>query len=330
MEISDVRVRLVQDANERLKAVCSLTFDDIFVVRDVKIVEGTHGLFVAMPSRKLSVGCPKCRGQNHLRARFCNECGVKLPTTRIPSDGKGREKAHRDIAHPITPSFRETVQERVLEAYRTECEEGHDEDAEDTGFLADEVDGDYDDRSDQDGDELTEYGALIADLKGGKRASGRPPREERSRRQEAPRGERRWRRQRNGRPEESGRPRDQRRGGEDRAVAGESGRESRKTDKPRAESVAPSVAAGPAKVSVDEDDFAAGLLDSPSEEPKMARAASDNHESPKPPPDRPSESAAPEDRAEEPTSSDRFPEQPLEGDAAADDEDDTAFGAGIL
>lgn len=144
MEVSEVRVRLVQDANERLRAVCTVTLNGEFVVRDVKVVEGTHGLFVAMPSRKLSVPCPKCRSQNHLRARYCNECGHKLPPARIPSDENGREKTHRDVAHPITASFREVLQDRVLEAYRAECEQ-----------------------AEESGEAVSEYDALIADLKDG-------------------------------------------------------------------------------------------------------------------------------------------------------------------
>ena len=121
MEISDVRVRLVEDSNERLKAVCSITLNGEFVVRDVKIVDGTHGLFVAMPSRKLTVPCAKCRTQNHVRARCCNECGSHLPPARIPLDENGREKAHRDVAHPITGDFRQTLQDRVLAAYEAEA-----------------------------------------------------------------------------------------------------------------------------------------------------------------------------------------------------------------
>jgi len=123
MEVSDVRVRLVKDANERLKAVCSVTLDNEFVVRDVKVVEGTNGLFVAMPSRKLTSACPKCRTQNHLRARHCNECGGKLPQARIPTDADGREKVHRDIAHPITAAFRQTVQQHVLDAFHDAVED---------------------------------------------------------------------------------------------------------------------------------------------------------------------------------------------------------------
>ncbi len=158
MEISDIRVRLVNDENDRLKAVCSITLDGEFVVRDVKVVEGTHGLFVAMPSRKLSAPCPKCRTQNHLRAGYCNECGGKLPPTRIPADADGREKAHRDIAHPITAAFRQLMQGRVLEAYRAERPQDDDTDDADTA-----VDADVDTAERK----PSEYDALIADLKGG-------------------------------------------------------------------------------------------------------------------------------------------------------------------
>jgi DNA-binding cell septation regulator SpoVG len=161
MEVTDVRVRLVKDANDRLKAVCSATLDGEFVVRDVKVVEGTHGLFVAMPSRKLTAACPKCRTQNHLRARHCNECGVKLPHPRIPADADGREKVHRDIAHPITAPFRQTIQEHVLDAYRDACEQDEPVSPPDveTGVATD---------AEENG---SEYDSIIADLRGGRNSA---------------------------------------------------------------------------------------------------------------------------------------------------------------
>jgi stage V sporulation protein G len=120
MEISDVRVRLLEDPSARLKAFCSITLDEVFVVRDLKVVEGTNGLFVAMPSRRLLASCRKCGQKNHLRARYCNECGAKLSTPPLPKDADGNPKLHRDVAHPIDASFREVIQEKVLEAYRAE------------------------------------------------------------------------------------------------------------------------------------------------------------------------------------------------------------------
>ncbi len=126
MEISDIRVKLIHQSKERLRAVCSVTFDDAFVVRDVKVVDGTSGTFVAMPSRKLSGNCPKCRHKNQIRARFCNECGGRLPPPRPPEDTNGRSRFHRDIAHPINTEFREMIQAKVLEAFEKELAENPD------------------------------------------------------------------------------------------------------------------------------------------------------------------------------------------------------------
>ncbi len=55
MEITDIRIRKV-DADSKMKAVVSVTFDDEFVVHDIKIIEGQNGLFIAMPSRKMGEG----------------------------------------------------------------------------------------------------------------------------------------------------------------------------------------------------------------------------------------------------------------------------------
>lgn len=122
MEITDVRVKLINDASERLKAVCTVTFDGEFVVRDIKVVEGDDGFFVAMPSRKLTGRCSKCGHKNQLRARHCEDCGVKLPNQEIPADSAGRTRLYRDTAHPITPAFREKLQAHVVEAYQQACD----------------------------------------------------------------------------------------------------------------------------------------------------------------------------------------------------------------
>jgi stage V sporulation protein G len=82
MEISEVRVKLVSNKDDRLKAFCSITIDNEFVVRDIKVIEGTNGHFVAMPSRKMSDHCEKCGGKNHLRAKYCNNCGIALKEFR--------------------------------------------------------------------------------------------------------------------------------------------------------------------------------------------------------------------------------------------------------
>lgn len=141
MEITEVRIKLVADNNERLQAFCSVTFDDAFVVRDVKIIEGGKGSFVAMPSRKLADRCNHCGYKNHLRSRFCNQCGSKLDDERATRNAAGRAKLHADIAHPINSSCRELVQGAVLKAFQEERDR-----AKQPGYICryDDYDGDYD------------------------------------------------------------------------------------------------------------------------------------------------------------------------------------------
>jgi len=119
MKVTNVSVKLSPESGDRLKAFCTMTLDGEFVVRDLKIIEGTNGLFVAMPSRKLTDHCPKCRGKNHLRAKFCNDCGAKLPEKRV-SDEDVQGKLHADIAHPINSECRARLQDVILQAYREE------------------------------------------------------------------------------------------------------------------------------------------------------------------------------------------------------------------
>ena len=120
MEITEVRVKLVEGKQDKLKAFCSITIEDSFVIRDLKIIEGTKGLFVAMPSRRLTVRCSKCGSKSPVRANFCSECGYAMPQDRAARAKNGRLKLHADIAHPINSSCREDIQNRVLETYAEE------------------------------------------------------------------------------------------------------------------------------------------------------------------------------------------------------------------
>lgn len=81
MKISDVRVRIVKKEDSKLKAVASITIEDCFVVHDIKVIEGTEGYFIAMPSRKTN-------------------------------DGE-----YKDIAHPINTETREAVRNAILAAF---------------------------------------------------------------------------------------------------------------------------------------------------------------------------------------------------------------------
>ena len=124
MEITEVRIKLIEDGGERLHAFCSITIDDSFVVRDLKIIEGTHGPFVAMPSRKLTAHCHQCGMKNHLRSAYCNQCGSRQRDERPVKDEDGRTKLYADIAHPINSACREMIQQRVIQEYQNELRRG--------------------------------------------------------------------------------------------------------------------------------------------------------------------------------------------------------------
>jgi stage V sporulation protein G len=123
MEITEVRVILKDSPDKKLKAYATVTFDNAFVVRNIKIIEGTSGLFIAMPSRKVKHPCPKCNFKNELRSKYCNQCGSVLPQTTHPAEqetAQGAQSEHKDIAHPITQAFRELLQKKILDAYEKE------------------------------------------------------------------------------------------------------------------------------------------------------------------------------------------------------------------
>ena len=127
MEITEVRVFAKEGSDKKLKAYATITIDNAFVVRNVKVIEGNKGLFVAMPSRKIKESCVKCNFKNVVRSKFCNQCGSSLPVKerRQPGEGDaGRESEHKDIAHPITLECREYVQKKVLDAYSEEIKKG--------------------------------------------------------------------------------------------------------------------------------------------------------------------------------------------------------------
>ena len=120
MKVTEVRVKLLPRPQDKLRAFASITVDNCIVIRDIKIIEGGRGLFVAMPSRKLCDRCPSCAGKNQVRARFCNDCGAKLSDNRTDLDERGRPRLYADIAHPINQHARDFVQRAILRAYTDE------------------------------------------------------------------------------------------------------------------------------------------------------------------------------------------------------------------
>ncbi|MCI5897778.1 MAG: septation regulator SpoVG [Firmicutes bacterium] len=97
MQITDVRIRKINEEG-KMKAIVSVTFDQEFVVHDIKIIEGQNGLFIAMPSRKMGEG------------------------------------DFRDIAHPLTSETRAKIRDAILEAYDAMAEQQEEENSDSVQF----------------------------------------------------------------------------------------------------------------------------------------------------------------------------------------------------
>jgi len=83
LNISDVRVRIVKKDDSKLKAVASITIDECFVVHDIKVIEGSQGYFIAMPSRKTPEG------------------------------------EYKDVVHPLNTETREQIRTAILAEFET-------------------------------------------------------------------------------------------------------------------------------------------------------------------------------------------------------------------
>jgi stage V sporulation protein G len=141
MQLTETRIKLLFNSRDKLRGFASITIDNCLVVRDIKIIEGGRGLFVAMPSRKLCDRCSACAAKNHIRARYCNDCGARLRSDRGDLDERGRPRLYADIAHPINQDARDFVQNQILQAYDAELERSKQE-----GYVAqsfDDLDYDY-------------------------------------------------------------------------------------------------------------------------------------------------------------------------------------------
>ncbi len=119
MKITEIRIKLMESSEDRLRAFCSITIDGCFVIRDLKIIDGANGPFVAMPSRKLTGHCGRCHHKNHLRASYCNHCGNKL-SFDSESSFDSPQKLYADVAHPINSECREMIQGAVVTEFEAE------------------------------------------------------------------------------------------------------------------------------------------------------------------------------------------------------------------
>jgi stage V sporulation protein G len=113
VQITEVRLSRKNSRDGKLKAFATITFDNQFVIRDLKIIDGKKGLFVAMPSKMIYDSCPKCGKKNPIQNSFCGKCGGRLSPKKLD-----RREEHRDIAHPINSQARDYIQGVVIEEYK--------------------------------------------------------------------------------------------------------------------------------------------------------------------------------------------------------------------
>ena len=112
MRITKVDIKFANDANHRFIGYVKLTLDDVLVIHDVKIIDGASGLFVGMPTHRVTCRCPFCTHKNHVRSNYCNECGKLLPKISLEFI-----KYYYDVAHPINHEFRVYLEDCVLSEY---------------------------------------------------------------------------------------------------------------------------------------------------------------------------------------------------------------------
>jgi stage V sporulation protein G len=135
LEITEVKVYVKQKG--RLRGFSRITFNDSFVVRGLKIIEGDQGLFIAMPNRRIKRRCPECGFSNPIGHNYCGKCGLTLPDP----DYRDRRHEHRDIAHPINNETRDMIEEAVLQKYRNVSRGGV---GSDSKYYYEDEDDDYD------------------------------------------------------------------------------------------------------------------------------------------------------------------------------------------
>jgi stage V sporulation protein G len=111
---------LTEKDGKRLRAYATITFDDSFVVRNIKVVDGNSGLFIAMPARKIKQFCSKCGKKVDIGSRYCNHCGGQFPMLQVKDENNTKQLTHQDLAHPINQEFRDYLQNTILEAYYAE------------------------------------------------------------------------------------------------------------------------------------------------------------------------------------------------------------------
>jgi stage V sporulation protein G len=125
LEITDIRIRLSETggAGGNLLGMAEVIFNNVFVVKEFRIIEGPKKRFVAPPTRPITDHCPRCDRTNDMRFHYCGHCGWKLKENRAERrKDNGKYDLYREVAHPITDECRMMIQKEVLRAYDEEVD----------------------------------------------------------------------------------------------------------------------------------------------------------------------------------------------------------------
>jgi stage V sporulation protein G len=146
MEITDIQINLAYFQKSKIRAFCSVFFDNEFVVHEVKIIEeplsakaslrpdfrdrqtqaglsacsaqAVRRLHISMPNKKITMHCVKCAEKNPINANFCSKCGVKLTWYGIAREKNTHSEIYTDIVQVISGKLTRLIRKKILTAYQ--------------------------------------------------------------------------------------------------------------------------------------------------------------------------------------------------------------------
>lgn len=111
IRITEITIRKPQYPDSRLLAFVTVVFENSFAVSDLRLLQLKDGPFLAMPSKKASAPCEKCKRKNTFDCRYCGKCGELLGF---------RTEEHFDVSFPINNEFRKFMLNSILTKYKEE------------------------------------------------------------------------------------------------------------------------------------------------------------------------------------------------------------------
>jgi DNA-binding cell septation regulator SpoVG len=124
IRVSEVAIHIPDNLGDgrlsnKLRAGARIVIDEMLVINNIKIIEGTKGLFVQMPSDAMSDRCPDCRHKNPYSHAYCHSCGLHRERRDHPEDGR----YFKDVVYPVTHEGRQVIHTAVMDAYHAKLAE---------------------------------------------------------------------------------------------------------------------------------------------------------------------------------------------------------------